>query len=71
MKKIIAVILTIVSLLTLPACQSGGQESSAHTMKAATDEGVRELPVVTVLVDLCQSDLTTTAVSDLLNSAPG
>ena len=37
MKKIIAVILTIVSLLTLPACQSGGQESSAHTMKAATD----------------------------------
>ncbi len=71
MKKIIAVILTIVCLLTLPACQSGGQESSAHTMKAATDEGVKELPVVTVLVDLCQSDLTTTAVSDLLNSAPG
>ena len=71
MKKIIAILLTIVSMLTLPACQSGGQESSAPTMKAATDEGVKELPVVTVLVDLCKSDLTTTAVSDLLNSAPG
>ncbi len=26
---------------------------------------------MTVLVDLCQSDLTATAVSDLLNSTPG
>lgn len=40
-------------------------------MKAATKEGVKELPVVTVLVDLCQSDLTATAVSDLLNSTHG
>lgn len=71
-RKHIAVLLAIVLLCALvTGCKSGGEESSATTMKAATKEGVKELPVVTVLVDLCQSDLTATAVSDLLNSTPG
>ncbi len=71
MKKSIALILTIVCLLctAFTACKT--KDESITTMKAVTEDGIKELPTVTVLVDMSQSNLSANAVGDLVNSTPG
>lgn len=71
MKKAVIGLLTVVCVLcyVLTACKGNGEP--VPTMKAVTDEGIKELPMVTVLVDMSQSNLTPNAVSDLLNTTPG
>lgn len=73
MKRKLALLLAVLCVmgLLLAGCKSGGGEPSAPTVKAATADGIKELPVVRVLADLCQSDLTATALTDLLYSTPG
>lgn len=81
--KFIALLLAAALLCAVfSACQSGGEssrtgpdiQSAEASDTAGGDESSAtaiELPRVTVLVDLEQSDLTTTAVSDLLSTTPG
>lgn len=72
--NIIALLLTLALLCApLAGCESDGGEISrtGPTLETATDEGVKEVPTVTALVDLRQSDLTATVVSDLLSTTPG
>lgn len=71
-KLVLPLLITALLLCTIfAACKKGESQESAPTIEAVTGDGKKELPVVTVLVDLKQSDLTTTAVSDLLSATPG
>lgn len=70
-KLVLPIITALLLTIIFAACKAGENQSSAPTMEIPADEGKKEVPTVTVLVDLQQSDLTTTAVRDLLSATPG
>ena len=70
-KFVLPMIIAILLVVIFTACKTGEKLESAPTIEVTTNEGKKELPMVTVLVDLNQSDLSTSAVSDLLSSTPG